>query len=86
MEIQGTHGPAATELVVSAFKIHPESIEIEFAGWIYEFTYTSAGVGNVECMKALANSGHGLAAFVQRNLSGAFASKTRAPRIERGLW
>ena len=72
---------------VIGFKIHPESIEIEFAGgWIYEFTYASAGVGNVECMKALANSGHGLAAFVSRNLTGAFASKTRAPMIERGLW
>ena len=81
-----THGHVSSELEVSSFKIHPESIEIEFAGWIYEYTYASAGVGNVECMKALANSGHGLAAFVQRNLQGAFASKTRAPRIERGIW
>ena len=81
-----THGHASSELEVSGYKIHPESIEIEVGGWIYEYTYASAGVGNVECMKALANSGHGLAAFVQRNLPGAFASKTRAPRIERGLW
>jgi len=81
------NGQGSTELEVVGYKIHPESIEIEFAGgWVYEFTYASAGVGNVECMKALANSGQGLSAFVSRNLNGAFASKTRAPMIERGLW
>lgn len=74
----------AHESGIVAFEIHPESIEIEFTGgWIYEYTYASAGVGNVECMKALARKGSGLGSFVSRNLAGGIASKTRAPMVER---
>ena len=81
------YGHGSTEAGIVAFEIHDDSIEIEFeGGWVYEFTYASAGVGNVECMKALARSGHGLSNFVHTNMSGSCASKTRAPMFERGLW
>jgi len=50
---------------VVAYEIGPESIKVKFRdGWIYEYSYRSAGQINVERMKSLARVGQGLNSFI----------------------
>ncbi len=45
------------------------------SGSFYEYTYASAGAGNVETMKSLAVSGSGLCSFIQRNVKRGYSRK-----------
>jgi hypothetical protein len=52
---------------VTAFLIHPRSIEIEFVdGSIYTYTYASAGKTHVDNMKLLAEAGQGLSTYISQ--------------------
>lgn len=58
---------------VLAYEIGPDSIEVKFVnGEVYRYTYGSAGRTKVEQMKALAESGQGLSAFISRHVRGAY--------------
>lgn len=53
-------------------------IKVQFNdGWIYLYTYQSAGRENIEQMKKLAISGQGLNSFIMRHVRKAYASKSR---------
>ncbi len=61
---------------VSAYQIGSDSIWVEFtSGSLYEYTYSSAGAGNIETMKSLAIAGCGLCSFIQRNVRENYARK-----------
>jgi len=63
---------------VVAYRIDGDSITVKFAeGWQYLYTYESAGADNVEHMKKLAASGHGLSAFISAAVRDKFAKKFR---------
>lgn len=54
---------------VYAYQIGSTSIWVKFdSGKVYEYSYASAGSGNVETMKSLARSGRGLCSFIQRKV------------------
>lgn len=51
-------------------------IEIEFRGGsLYRYTNASAGSGNIDEMKRLADLGDGLNSFIMRNAKNSYASK-----------
>lgn len=62
---------------VAAYEIGPDFIHVQFkkSGSTYSYTYASAGAHLVEQMKALAEAGDGLNAFIMRNARTAFESK-----------
>lgn len=61
---------------VSTYETGPDYIIVGFnSGMTYEYTYASAGAGNVETMKSLALAGSGLCSFIQRNVKRAYARK-----------
>lgn len=52
---------------VESYQIEPDRITVKFksgTNQYYEYTYSSAGSSNVECMKMLAESGDGLNSFI----------------------
>jgi hypothetical protein len=50
---------------VVGYEIYSDSITVKFSdGWLYSYTYQSAGATNVEGMKQLAARGQGLNSFV----------------------
>ena len=53
---------------VKAYEILPTAIRVQFikCGKWYSYSYTSAGMANVEQMKKLALSGFGLNSYIQR--------------------
>ena len=53
---------------VKAYEILPTAIRVQFikSGKWYSYSYTSAGMANVEQMKKLALSGFGLNSYIQR--------------------
>lgn len=54
---------------VIAYDYGPDWIHVRFSDLAtYRYTYKSAGAGNVEEMKRLADSGEGLNAFINTNV------------------
>ena len=50
---------------VAAYEYGSDWIRVQFTtGAVYEYSYASAGRGNIEEMKRLADSGDGLNAFI----------------------
>ena len=63
---------------VVAYEIGTESITVTFHdGASYLYNYEITGQSNVEHMKALANAGQGLNAFIDTNVRKNYASKLR---------
>lgn len=61
---------------ISAFENDAESITVKFRdGSVYQYTYRSAGVINVEEMKYLAIRGRGLNSFINRHVKKKYAVK-----------
>jgi len=59
---------------VYAYECGPNYIDVQFisTGKIYRYSYRSAGAENVEYMKALAKSGNGLNAFINKYVRDRF--------------
>jgi hypothetical protein len=61
---------------VLAFEVGDAAIAVQFrSGVIYDYTYASAGHGNIEQMKRLARAGQGLGTFISQNVHNAYACK-----------
>lgn len=61
-----------------AYQIGSESIIVKFVdGWLYSYTYESAGTDHVEHMKQLAARGQGLSGFISSNVRNGYAKKFR---------
>jgi len=63
---------------VAAFEQGADYIKVQFSdGSVYHYTHASAGEGNITRMKALANSGFGLNAFINTKVKYRYAAKLR---------
>jgi len=63
---------------VVAYQIKPDSIDVKFEdGWIYLYTYKSAGAPHVEQMKVLAAAGRGLSTYIVRYVRKGYEWKRR---------
>jgi hypothetical protein len=63
---------------VVAYQAEADSITVKFAeGWLYLYTYESAGADNVDHMKKLAARGQGLSAFISAVVRDKYAKKFR---------
>ena len=63
---------------VAAYQIGGDYIWVQFtSGSISEYTYSSAGSGNIEEMKSLAKSGSGLNSFNMKNVRNNYPGKLR---------
>ena len=63
---------------VWAYEIGDDWITIQFTDdSVYTYNYQSAGSENIEKMKAMALSGHGLYRFIMRHVKKEFAAKLR---------
>ena len=61
---------------VDSYEIAPDSITVKFKdGAVYLYTNASAGVQNIEKMKALAVAGRGLNSFINTTVRKSYASK-----------
>ena len=61
---------------VNAYEIGSDFIRVEFStGGIYRYTYESAGKNNIEYMKQLAESGHGLNSFINTDVRDLYAAR-----------
>jgi hypothetical protein len=67
---------------VVAYDIDAGQIIVEFRnGKRYLYTEDSAGAANVARMQALAQAGHGLAAFISQHVSNRYEREINAGRI-----
>ncbi len=58
---------------IAGYEIEPTHIRVMFNnGDLYSYSYASAGISNVEQMKKLAQSGHGLNSFIMRNVRNSY--------------
>jgi hypothetical protein len=56
---------------VLAFEVLDGGIDIKFKdGWIYTYTVASAGAQTIAAMVRLAQAGHGLATYINKNKPG----------------
>jgi hypothetical protein len=63
---------------VVAYEVGRDSIDVKFQdGWIYLYTYASAGALHVEAMKKLAAAGRGLCTYIVKNARKSYESKHR---------
>jgi len=63
---------------VAAFQIGDDYIWVQFtSGAIYEYTYSSAGAGNIEEMKTYASLGSGLCSFIKRYVNKNYSRKIK---------
>lgn len=63
---------------VRAYQIGSNYVWVEFStGSIYEYTYDSAGVSNIESMKSLARSGSGLNGFINTYVKFKYSRKIK---------
>jgi len=63
---------------VSGYEIGNGYILVAFtSGRIYEYTYASAGAGNIKSMKVCAESGSGLCGFIQQYVKYKYSRKIR---------
>jgi hypothetical protein len=54
---------------ITYYQINSDSITVWFKGGkSYTYSYSGAGISNVEAMKSLAKSGSGLSAFITKNV------------------
>ena len=61
---------------VDAYRLGSDSICVRFTtGATYSYTYASAGSGNIEEMKRLAQQGEGLNSFINRRVRFKYAGK-----------
>jgi hypothetical protein len=65
-------------VAVVAYGMGNDGISVQFRdGWIYTYTYESAGHDNVEHMKTLASAGRGLNSFISGVVKAGYAAKSR---------
>ena len=63
---------------VYGYEYGEDWIKVQFKdGAVYEYTNTSAGKGNIDTMKRLADSGDGLNSFINRNVRKNYSQKLR---------
>lgn len=63
---------------IQSYEIGDDFIIVQFNdGWQYLYDYTSTGISNVEKMKNLAQSGHGLNSFISTTVRKNYTSKSR---------
>jgi len=63
---------------VSGYEYGADWIHVQFRdGSVYEYTSTSAGQGNIDTMKRLADRGNGLNSFIHRNVKKRYSRKIR---------
>lgn len=63
---------------VAAYEYGADWIHVQFStGSVYEYTYGSAGSGNIETMKSLADSGDGLNAFINTTVKKLYSRRVR---------
>jgi hypothetical protein len=63
---------------VSAYQIGTNYILVQFtSGALYEYTYSSAGSGNIETMKSYALAGSGLCSFIKRYVNKGYSRRIR---------
>ena len=63
---------------VSAYEYGSDWIQVQFKdGSVYEYTSSSAGQGNIDTMKRLADAGEGLNSHIQRNVRKRYSRKIR---------
>jgi len=63
---------------IVAYRIGSDSITVKFDdGWLYSYTYESAGADTVDHMKRLAAQGQGLSAFISTSARNGYARKFR---------
>lgn len=63
---------------VTAYEYRSNEIRVQFAdGSVYLYTYSSAGRGNIEKMKRLADAGQGLNSFINTNVRKLYQDKER---------
>ncbi len=61
---------------VVAYAIKDSAVAVQFrSGEVYEYSYASAGRGNVERMKQLARAGRGLSSFISQHVHDRYAAK-----------
>ncbi|HEY9629439.1 MAG TPA: hypothetical protein V6C84_19230 [Coleofasciculaceae cyanobacterium] len=61
---------------VNAYEIGADFIRIQFStGATYLYTYSSAGLANIEQMKILAQKGNGLNSFINTRVCKLYARK-----------
>lgn len=68
--INGDSGIEAYEILIDGIKIKFDS------SCIYTYTNYSAGVNNIENMKALAKKGSGLNSYINKNVKHKYSHKT----------
>jgi hypothetical protein len=52
---------------VTSYKIGKDFIEVQFDGWLYIYTYASAGKKSIEEMKHYAKANKGLSTFISQH-------------------
>ena len=52
---------------VTSYKAGKDFIEVQFDGWLYTYTYASAGKKAIEEMKKHAVANEGLSTFISKN-------------------
>lgn len=63
---------------VHSYGYGDELIQVQFSdGSIYEYTYQSAGIQNIETMKQLADAGEGLNSFINKKVRKKYQRKVR---------
>jgi hypothetical protein len=63
---------------VSAYEYRADWIQVQFKdGSVYEYTSSSAGQGNIDTMKRLADGGDGLNSFINTNVKKRYSRKIR---------
>ena len=63
---------------VAAYEYGSDWIHVQFKdGSAYEYTSTSAGQGNIDTMKRLADAGEGLNSHIQRYVRKGYSRKLR---------
>lgn len=72
------YGNLGGDSAVVGYEIGERSIAVQFSsGWIYQYTYESAGSHYIEEMKRLAAAGRGLGTFIGKVVKKGYASKSR---------
>jgi hypothetical protein len=63
---------------VRRYSVGSDYIQVMFSdGWTYEYTYSSAGSGQIDRMKELARQGSGLNSFIMLYVKKNYARKWR---------
>lgn len=61
---------------VSAYEYGADWIRVQFKdNAVYEYTSSSAGQGNIDTLKSLADAGNGLNSFINKNVKKRYSQK-----------